>query len=353
MANKPEPLVYDDDYFADTRMSFGEHLEVLRQHLLRALYGLLVGIFVAFFLAKSAMALITQPVEQAIHAYEREKLQEKTAQLQGTSDHPLRQPRPVEVLVPPAELSAMLKALAPEMFPALRPPSTDAPPIRLRVLLADPVSLATGLQQAGVELGTRSGLSALNPMEAFLVYLKVAIMLGFVISSPWVLYQIWSFVAAGLYPHEKRYVHVYFPASVGLFLIGVVICQLVVIPLALATLLSYNRWLNIEPNFRLSEWLGFAIWTPVLTGIFFETPLVMLFLSKLGFTSRMFLAGWRVAVFIMLVIAVVFSPAADPVTLAAIWTPMVGLYFLGILLVRRSEKQAEPLAGEEEIIWNG
>ena len=349
----PPPLSYDDDYFADTRMSFGEHLEVLRQHLLRAIYGLLIGIFLAFFIAKDAMAIITRPVEEAVKAYELERPQQTIKTVSADPEHPLHQPRRVDVLLSPAELATALKELDPEFFKGLKTPPAEAPPLRRTVTLADPVQVASELHAVTSQIGARSGLSALNPMEAFLVYLKVALMLGFVMSSPWVIYQIWAFVAAGLYPHEKRYVHIYFPASVGLFFAGVVVCQVAVIPLALSTLLSYNRWLNIDPNFRLTEWLSFAIWTPVLTGIFFETPLVMLFLSKLGFTSRMFLSGWRVAVFVMLVIAVLFSPAVDPVTLGAIWTPMVALYFLGILLVWRSEQRSSGLAAEEETVWNG
>ena len=68
-------------------------------------------------------------------------------------------------------------------------------------------------------------LSTLNVQEAFMVYIKVALLMGFVMASPWVFFQIWSFIAAGLYPHEKRLVNVYLPVSVGLFLGGFFICE--------------------------------------------------------------------------------------------------------------------------------
>src|SRR5205823_3434161 len=64
-------------------------------------------------------------------------------------------------------------------------------------------------------------LTTLSAQEGFVIYFKVSLVAGLVIASPWVFWQIWSFIAAGLYPHEKRYVHNYLPISVGLFVVGV------------------------------------------------------------------------------------------------------------------------------------
>ena len=81
-------------------------------------------------------------------------------------------------------------------------------------------------------------------------------MLAFGIASPWVFYQMWAFVAAGLYPHEKRYVYTLLPASVALFLAGVVLCQLVVLPSAVRALLTFNDWAGYDPDLRLPAELG-------------------------------------------------------------------------------------------------
>ena len=90
------------------------------------------------------------------------------------------------------------------------------------------------------------------------------------------------FVAAGLYPPEKRLVHVYLPVSLGLFLAGVLICEFFVIPKAIEALLWFNEWLGFKPDLRLNEWLSFAIFMPLIFGLSFQTPLVMVFLNKLG-----------------------------------------------------------------------
>src|SRR5262249_31914256 len=145
------------------------------------------------------------------------------------------------------------------------------------------------LNPATKHVGKRPALTTLSVQEAFMVYFKVSIYCGIVLSSPWVFWQIWSFIAAGLYPHEKRYVNVYLPFSLGLFLVGVLVCQFFVMPKAIEVLLSFNEWVGIEPDLRLNEWLGFAIFTPLVFGLSFETPLVMLFLERMGiFTVQTF-----------------------------------------------------------------
>ena len=100
-----------------------------------------------------------------------------------------------------------------------------------------PVNLAVDMAKSLQLVNRRPGLSTLSPVEAFTAYIKVCLMCGLVISSPWVFYQIWSFIAAGLYPAEKRIVNLYLPISVILFVGGVLFCQFFVLPKALDALL--------------------------------------------------------------------------------------------------------------------
>src|SRR5262249_33677268 len=134
-------------------------------------------------------------------------------------------------------------------------------------------------------MGPRPSLMTLTAMEAMMVYFKVSLVCGVVLGSPWIFWQIWSFVAAGLYPHEKKYVNGYGPFSLGLFVAGVLLCEFFVIPRAIEALLWFNQWLNIEPNFRLEDWLSFAIMVPLIFGISFQLPLVMLFLERIGIAN--------------------------------------------------------------------
>src|SRR5262249_52025080 len=123
-------------------------------------------------------------------------------------------------------------------------------PFRVR-----PLEWSIAMSEAARIVGRPPMLSTMNVMEGFMVYFKVVAMTGLVISSPWVFWQIWSFIAAGLYPHEKKYVHRYLPLSVGLFIAGVIMCQFLIIPNAIRGLLWFNEWLDLEPDLRLNEWL--------------------------------------------------------------------------------------------------
>jgi sec-independent protein translocase protein TatC len=198
-------------------------------------------------------------------------------------------------------------------------------------------------------MGHRNVLTALSATEAFVVWMMISLVLGIIIASPMILYELWSFVAAGLYPHEKRYVYYLLPASIGLFFAGVFMCQFFVMPAALEALFSFNSWLEIDPDLRLKEWLGFAIMMPLITGICFQTPLVMLFLGKVGiFTAADFWSKWRIAVFILMIFAAVVSPSVDAVSLFILWVPMCGLYFLGIFLVKMVENERDKLDHPED-----
>jgi sec-independent protein translocase protein TatC len=181
----------------------------------------------------------------------------------------------------------------------------------------------------------RPALSTLSIQEAFMAYFKVCIGCGFVLGSPWIFYQIWLFVAAGLYPNEKRLVHVYLPVSIGLFLAGVLVCQFLVIPKAIEALLWFNEWLGLEPDMRFNEWLGFAIMMPLVFGISFQLPLVMMFIERIGiFTVDQFKSQWRIAFFVIHVFAAIITPSVDIISMELLALPMFGLYWLGIILCR-------------------
>ena len=176
-------------------------------------------------------------------------------------------------------------------------------------------------------------LSTMHITEAFMVYFKLAMMAGLVLSSPWVFYQLWMFVAAGLYPHEKKLVNVYLPFSLFLFLFGVIFCQFMVIPRAIGAMLWFNEWLGIGADLRLNEWLGFALMMPLIFGVCFQTPLVMMFLHKVGILTVDHYRGYRrISWFVMAVIAAVFVPAVDVYSMLFLWVPMGLLYEFGIVL---------------------
>ena len=185
-------------------------------------------------------------------------------------------------------------------------------------------------------------VKALNAQEVFMIWMKAGLVVGAIISSPYVFLQIWNFVAAGLYPNEKRYVHLYLPFSLGLFLAGAALCFYFVIPQVLDWLLTFNKTLSIDPDPRISEWIGFALFLPLGFGISFQLPLVMLLLNRIGILSvELYLAKWRISILVIFIISMILTPA-DPVSMLFMAVPLTFLYFLGIAMCRWMPRGQNP-----------
>jgi sec-independent protein translocase protein TatC len=177
-------------------------------------------------------------------------------------------------------------------------------------------------------------LVALGPMEPAVIFCGVALVTGLVLASPWVFYQVWAFIAAGLYRHERAFVYKFLPYSLGLFLGGVFLCFFAVVPLALHFLLEFDAWVGVKPMLSLGEWMGVATILPLVFGLCFQTPLIMLFLSRVGvFTADQYRAKRRLAILIIVIAAAVLTPGPDITSMVFLSIPMLLLYELGIVLV--------------------
>jgi sec-independent protein translocase protein TatC len=324
-----------EDYFADTRMSFGDHIEELRVHLWRAIIGFVIGVIVSFFFGAKIVEFIAAPVEQQLGEFYERRLETVKKDLKEGDPalQEMNKLRSADMYMARADWERLHQKKAPDEF--VKTVSGEAmvvEPYKIK-----PVDIAAEISPALSKVGRRPTLSTLSVQEAFMVYFKVCMVAGLVLSSPWVFYQIWSFVAAGLYPHEKRYVNVFLPVSLGLFLLGVLVCQFLVIPAAIRALLAFNEWMNLEPDMRLNEWLGFAIMMPVVFGVSFQTPLVMLFLERVGIVEvETFKRGRRIAWFLLAIFAAVITPSVDALSMIYLWVPMCFLYELGIIMIRMS-----------------
>ena len=357
---------YPDDVFAETRMSLGEHIEELRYRMIAALKWLLFFLVIGFFLdaiggfvgnpklgiGKPMLKVITEPVEsQTRDFYYRRALKtgdEKLAKITRTDPAEITRIREKlkandnnltsltgeereKYLGAPNDLRTTFKTK--QLEPLLGPAKDGAPEEVSLVLQVYPaeISVLSDTGQALIE--SKQYLTTLSAQEAFVVYFKVSILCGIVLASPFIFYQFWAFVGAGLYPHEKKYVYLFFGPSVGLFIAGVMLCQFFVLPGAVKALLMFNEMLGFDPDIRLNEWLSLAIILPLVFGISFQTPLVMVFLNRIGlFTAHDYLTKWRFACFIIAVFAALVTPTPDAITMLYLFVPMFGLYLLGILI---------------------
>jgi sec-independent protein translocase protein TatC len=188
----------------------------------------------------------------------------------------------------------------------------------------------------------------MSATEAFVIYMKAALLSGLILFSPLIFREIWLFVAAGLYPHERRYVYIFLPFSVALFISGALLAFFAAFPPVLKFLFSFNEWLGFEPETRISEWLSLVLFLPLAFGIGFQLPLVMLFINRIGLVSVAgYWRSWRVAVLVIFILAPILNPSPDPYSMMLMAAPMTLLYFGGILLCQyASRRQPKGIGGE-------
>lgn len=184
-----------------------------------------------------------------------------------------------------------------------------------------------------------------SPSDMFMAYLKLAILAGLFVASPLVVREVWGFVAAGLYPHEKKYINLFGPLSFGAFVCGFLFGYLLMIPLGLKFLGAYGAADLFEVQYSINGYLSTFIGLSLVSGAIFELPLIMTFLAAIGFmTPAKYRAFRRYWILVAFIIAAILTPP-DGVTQIIMAIPLLGLYELGIVLsalVRSDEPAPAP-----------
>ncbi len=328
-------------------MTFGEHLEELRTCLIRAAAGLAVAVLLGFFVARPVVHLIEEPLRRALGDYYSKRAIETAADWQprtaGGPALPYSQDE-IRDAVETHGMSFELREIHADRLARVlgrevaADETTDAAQRETADGGAKPAfdtdALVPVLLWQPLSRDARVSITTLSAQEAFGIYVKAALTVGLVLASPWIFYQLWTFVAAGLYPHEKKWVWMFLPISIGLFLAGVFIAFFFVFDFVLDYLLQFNDWLGLDPDPRISEWLGFVLILPIGFGLGFQLPLVMLFLERIGmFDADAYVSQWRVAVLTIVVVSAILTPA-DPYSMLFLAAPLCLLYFGGVGLCR-------------------
>jgi sec-independent protein translocase protein TatC len=321
-----------DDLFSHTRMSFGDHIEELRLRLIRAILGFLVAMVIGLIVGKNVLDFIQAPVKSQLEDFYKERVEAQ------------RQKLDAEKQAKEGQVSDADKAKAKQYSVMINIDGTGERPATVTFLPDELQKWVLDQQEFERRVNRPASLTSLTITEAFFTYFQVSIFCGFVLSSPWIFYQLWMFVAAGLYPQEKRYVYLYLPVSLVLFLGGVLLCEFFALPFAVKYLLGFNEWLGVEPELRLSEWLSFAILMPVVFGLAFQTPIIMFFLERMGIVQvEVYIKHWRIAVMLLAVGAAFIAPAADLGSMMLLAIPMCALYVVGILMCKFIPKPAQEI----------
>jgi len=182
----------------------------------------------------------------------------------------------------------------------------------------------------------------LAPTEGFITYIKISVFVGIIISLPVIFYQLWKFVAPGLYKKERKYIPMIVFFSTLFFLTGALFCYFIIIPYGLNFLLGFSTD-QLEPNIQIKEYLKFVTLLIMVFGIIFELPLLSYFLTKMELITPEFMRSKRrygiVAIFIL---AAVLTPP-DIVTQLFLAGPLIILYEISIwvskvVMLRKAKK---------------
>lgn len=197
------------------------------------------------------------------------------------------------------------------------------------------------LQTYGFKYSRR--LAQLGPIEYIVAWMKVALIFGFMVASPIVFRQMWAFIAAGLYAHERRRIMSLLPYSVLLFLAGVAFSFLVMIPFAFYFLMPFSDSDLAAPNYTIREYFSFFFAVTLALGLVFQLPVLMIGMARFGLMSAASMAAKRKLFILGAFIAGALLTPPDPFTQILMAVPIIALFEAGLLFARRAERgRAQP-----------
>ena len=278
---------------SDGKMSFTDHLEELRSRLMRAFFAVMLGMVVVWNFREPFFAWMLRPLEVAWFCRAKGGCEVPT--VFRWMLHP-REFRHVRALAE-ATMSARVGGF----------------PVQPQVHFPDPTA-------------------------AFVAYLKLAAIGGIVLALPVVFYQVWSFIAPGLYPREKRLVMPFVFFSTAFFLAGSLFGYHFVFPTANEYFLSFSGTVTgtqvaVVPTLMMDEYLGFTSQMLLAFGVVFELPLFVFFLSLAGLVTWKQLLGFgRYFTVIAFIVAAILTPTPDMFSQVMLGLPLVALYFVAVFL---------------------
>jgi sec-independent protein translocase protein TatC len=177
--------------------------------------------------------------------------------------------------------------------------------------------------------GIGGGLVYLNPTEPFNLYLDVAFVAGLFAASPFVFYQLWLFIAPGLYRKEKRYALPFLLSTVGLFIAGGLFGFKMVYPASLDFLIGYGH--RFQPMITIGEYTKLFVTITIGLGLIFEMPILVFFLALMRvITARWMWGNLRYSIVAIFIVAAIVTPTADILNMCLFAAPMVALYAISM-----------------------
>jgi sec-independent protein translocase protein TatC len=179
----------------------------------------------------------------------------------------------------------------------------------------------------------------LSPTEAPVTYFRIALVLGFGAALPYLLYEVYGFIAPGLFPNERKTFLLGIPAVLIFFVLGAMFTLQILIPVSIPVLMGFFGTV-VEPTYSLEKYLSFVTTLMLWMGLLFQTPLIIYAIALLGVvTPKQLRQGRRLVIFLAAIFAAVVTPTTDPVTMLLVTGPFIVLYEIGLLLAGLAARQ--------------
>jgi len=190
-------------------------------------------------------------------------------------------------------------------------------------------------------------ITTFSPAEPFMVSLKVWVYVGLIVAAPIVIYEFWAFVGPAFAPTSRRAVVLVVVVCAVLFLGGVALAYVVVLPKGLAWLFGFNSQ-YFDTQARASDYFSFVAWFLVAFGAVFEAPVVIIAAVRMGIVQTKTLRQhWRYAIVINAIIAMIATPSQDAFSFVAMFIPLELLYEASLIVARVIERRREPVEQSE------
>ena len=354
MTTYTEPEVETEEQEDESSMSFLDHLDELRTRLIRSAAFVLVAFIVCWIFSGYIYKFLEVPVRAAMLNSERAagfgiKSDLKTIwDLPDGAEVDFTLPTDARVGGALIQTGGTIRLRVQVNEDGSRDLVTTKPLLITRSnVIPEGTTIPSELySDSSGNLNPDNKLTVGTVQGAFNLYIKVSFYAAIFFAVPFLLTQVWGFVAPGLYPHEKKYAVPFIVMTSLFFLIGCAFAYYIAFPRAANFLLGVAAEGELRPLVSADEYFDLIIMRMLGLGVVFEIPTVTYFLSRLGIiTPRILIKFWKIALIAIFIVAAILSPTTDIPNLLVFAAPMLILYFLSIgiawVFYRKRHKEEE------------
>jgi sec-independent protein translocase protein TatC len=339
------------------QMSFLDHLDELRRRLIHSAIAISIAFGVCFYFSDYIFKFLSVPVVQQLQKAKRAQQAKygqpdvNTLKDGETAQYTFVQDTAVGGVKVPNGSTVRVKKITRDGQPQF---ALELPWAIGKTIVPAETTVSSIIKEGEKSVyfdDENSKLMIRTVTGSFMIYMQVALYAGIAFAVPFLLYQIWAFIAPGLYKHEKRYVMPVIVMGTVFFILGAAFAYKIAFPAACDYLLGLALDGGFQPIYDAEEYLNLIIMIMLGLGIVFQIPTLSYLLGRIGLlTPGMMWRFWRHAVVVIMIVSAILTPTADWVNMTIFAAPMLILYFLSIGIVwffgkqRHREKESAALA---------